>query len=106
MLHPSYNYFTTERICAPLCQQVQSLTEKLAERDAELAKREKREQLLAQANRKRGLMVLLSFSVMLASAIIKDERIAIPLIFCWTAPRPIMYNKGPVDKVARKFFLW
>ena len=23
MLHPSYNYFTTERICAPLCQQVQ-----------------------------------------------------------------------------------
>ena len=22
MLHPSYNYFTTERICAPLCQQV------------------------------------------------------------------------------------
>ena len=26
MLHPSYNYFTTERICAPLCQQVQILT--------------------------------------------------------------------------------
>lgn len=22
MLHPSYNHFTTERICAPLCQQV------------------------------------------------------------------------------------
>ena len=26
MLHPSYNHFTTERICAPLCQQVQILT--------------------------------------------------------------------------------
>ena len=26
MLHPSYNYCTTERICTPLCQQVQILT--------------------------------------------------------------------------------
>ena len=26
MLHPSYNYCSTERICAPLCQQVQILT--------------------------------------------------------------------------------
>ena len=24
--HPSYNYFTTERICAPLCQQVRYCT--------------------------------------------------------------------------------
>lgn len=81
----------------PERETVQSLTEKLAERDAELAKREKREQLLAQANRKRGLMVLLSFSVMLASAIIKDERIAIPLIFCcMLASLIVLYRNLPL----------
>ena len=26
MLHPSYNYYTTERICALLCQQVRYCT--------------------------------------------------------------------------------
>ena len=31
MLHPSYNYFTTERICAPLCQQVPYFTLSFAE---------------------------------------------------------------------------
>lgn len=31
MLHPSYNYFTTERICAPLCQQVLLLPEIFAD---------------------------------------------------------------------------
>ena len=39
VLHPSYNYFTTERICAPLCQQVLNLPQTAVFHNARVGQR-------------------------------------------------------------------
>ena len=58
------------------------LAEELARLNAELAQRNREAALLAQAGKKRGLIILLSFLTMLAALVIKSEPAAIVLMSC------------------------
>ena len=60
---------------------LRNLEEELAKRNEALARNAEREQLLAQANKKRGLILLLSFITMLATLSVRNERLAVFLIF-------------------------
>lgn len=71
---------------------LRNLEEELAKRNEALARNAEREQLLAQANKKRGLILLLSFITMLAALSIRNERLAVLLIFgCMAASLVVLY---------------
>lgn len=71
---------------------LRNLEEELAKRNEALARNAEREQLLAQANKKRGLILLLSFITMLATLSVRNERLAVFLIFgCMAASLVVLY---------------
>ena len=162
MLHPSYNYFTTERICAPLCQQVRYCTlsdaiggaihhignvHKYAREEdvpahtlfvittdgMENASRRydsaRVKQMIEHEKSKYGWEFLFlganidavdtakHFGISEDRAVNYHSdsvgtRLNYEVVSCAIAsmrsgaPMRIMYNKGPVDKVARRSFLW
>ena len=71
---------------------LRNLEEELAKRNEALARNAEREQLLAQANKKRGLILLPSFITMLATLSVRNERLAVFLIFgCMAASLVVLY---------------
>ncbi len=59
------------------------LSEELAKLNEQLAQKKEREKLLLKANKKRGVIILLSFLAMLTALIAKNEIISILLVgFC------------------------
>ena len=71
---------------------LRNLEEELAKRNEALARNAEREQLLAQANKKRGLILLLPFITMLATLSVRNERLAVFLIFgCMAASLVVLY---------------
>ena len=71
---------------------LRNLEEELAKRNEALARNAEREQLLAQANKKRGLILLLSFITMLSTLSVRNERLAVFLIFgCMAASLVVLY---------------
>lgn len=71
----------------------EDLSEKLAKLNEQLAKKNQREQLLQQANRKRGLIISFSIVAMLIALIIKNEIVSIVLVgFCMLASVMILYR--------------
>lgn len=71
---------------------LRNLEEELAKRNEALARNAEREQPLAQANKKRGLILLPSFITMLATLSVRNERLAVFLIFgCMAASLVVLY---------------
>lgn len=71
----------------------EDLSEELAKLNEQLAKKNQREQLLQQANRKRGLIISFSIVAMLIALIIKNEIVSIVLVgFCMLASVVILYR--------------
>lgn len=69
------------------------LSEELARVNEQLAQRKKRDKLLLQANKKRGVILLLSFLAMLIALIVKNEIISILLVgFCLLFAVSILYR--------------
>ena len=67
---------------APADDDRQSLTEELARLNEELARRNREAALLAQAGKKRGMIIFMSFAAMLAALSIKSEPAAIIILSC------------------------
>lgn len=61
---------------------LKSLTDELARVNGELVRRNRKAALLAQAGKKRGLIIFLSFAAMLAALTIKSEPAAIIILSC------------------------
>ena len=71
----------------------QSLTDELTRLNAELAQKNKQEDILRQANKKRGTIILLSFATVVAALIVKNELFAILLMSaCMIASLIILYR--------------
>jgi len=69
------------------------LSEELARLNERLAEKKKKERLLLQANKKRGMILLLSFLAMLAALIVKSEIISILLTgICMLAAVIVLYR--------------
>ena len=58
----------------------ENLSEELARLNEELAMRKQKERLVTQANRKRGLILLLSFVAMLTALLVKNEIASVVLV--------------------------
>lgn len=71
----------------------EDLSEELAKLNEQLAKRNQREQLLQQANKKRGLIISFSIAAMLMALIIKNEIVSIVLVgICMLAAVIVLYR--------------
>lgn len=69
------------------------LSEELARLNEQLARKKKREKLLLQANKERGVILLLSFFAMMTALIVKNEIISILLVgFCLFVAIIILYR--------------
>ncbi len=69
------------------------LAEELSRANAQLAKRQQREKLLLQANKKRGLILAISFLAMLIALMVRNEAVSILLTgLCMFAAALILYR--------------
>lgn len=80
------------------------LSEELAKLNAQLAEGKKKEAQLLQANRKRGMILLLSFLAMLTALIVKNEIISILLVglFVFAAVIVLYRNLALLTSVTTK----
>ena len=77
----------------PKNESIQSLADELDRLNAELAQKNKREDILRQANKKRGTIILMSFSAMIAALIVKNELFSILLMSaCMIVSLIILYR--------------
>ena len=77
----------------PKNESIQSLADELDRLNTELAQKNKREDILRQANKKRGAIILMSFAAMIAALIVQNELFAILLISaCMIASLIILYR--------------
>lgn len=71
-----------------------NLSEELAKLNEELAIRKQRERLLLQANRKRGLILLLAFFAMLVALLVKNEIVSVVLVGLFTLAAVIVLYRN------------
>ena len=77
----------------PKNESIQSLADELDRLNAELAQKNKREDILRQANKKRGTIILMSFAAMIAALIVKNELFSILLMSaCMIVSLIILYR--------------
>lgn len=77
----------------PKNESIQSLADELDRLNAELAQKNKREDILRQANKKRGAIILMSFAAMIAALTVQNERFTILLMFaCMSVSLVILYR--------------
>ena len=77
----------------PKNESIQSLADELDRLNAELAQKNKREDILRQANKKRGTIILMSFAAMIAALIVQNELLAILLLSaCMIVSLIILYR--------------
>lgn len=70
-----------------------SLSEELARLNEQLAEKNKREQLALRANKKRGIIMLLSFLSMIIALTVKNEAVSVALVgICLLASIIILYR--------------
>lgn len=70
-----------------------NLSEELAKRNEQLAKKNQREKLVLQANKKRGLILFFSFLTMLIALLVKNEIVSIVLAgACMLAALIVLYR--------------